>query len=105
MKKLCAFICAMAMALSADAATPLSSGKFLTTGGTFYREMEKGWENYTSKMPSVDVVVDGNQVTIVGLAYWFEEAGVVGPGSIIVEPTSGIQGIGLSLVGAVRATR
>ena len=34
-----------------------------------------------------------------------EQAGVVGPGSIIVEPTSGNQGIGLALVGAVRGYR
>ena len=34
-----------------------------------------------------------------------EEAGIVGPGSIIVEPTSGNQGIGLALVGAVRGYR
>ena len=31
-----------------------------------------------------------------------EAAGVIGPGSIIVEPTSGNQGIGLALVGAVK---
>lgn len=31
-----------------------------------------------------------------------EEKGVIGPDTIIVEPTSGNQGIGLSLVGAVR---
>lgn len=31
-----------------------------------------------------------------------EEKGLVGPGTIIVEPTSGNQGIGLALVGAVR---
>ena len=34
-----------------------------------------------------------------------EKAGIVGPGSIIVEPTSGNQGIGLALVGAVRGYR
>lgn len=34
-----------------------------------------------------------------------EDAGVVGPGSIIVEPTSGNQGIGLALIGAVRGYR
>lgn len=31
-----------------------------------------------------------------------EEKGLVGPGTVIVEPTSGNQGIGLALVGAVR---
>ena len=31
-----------------------------------------------------------------------EEKGLIGPGTIIVEPTSGNQGIGLALVGAVR---
>lgn len=31
-----------------------------------------------------------------------EEKGMIGPGTIIVEPTSGNQGIGLALVGAVR---
>ena len=34
-----------------------------------------------------------------------EDAGVLGPGSIIVEPTSGNQGIGLALIGAVRGYR
>jgi len=34
-----------------------------------------------------------------------ERRGLVGPGSVIVEPTSGNQGIGLSLVGAVRGYR
>lgn len=34
-----------------------------------------------------------------------EKAGLIGPDTIIVEPTSGNQGIGLSLVGAVRGYR
>lgn len=34
-----------------------------------------------------------------------EDAAVLGPGSIIVEPTSGNQGIGLALIGAVRGYR
>ena len=32
-----------------------------------------------------------------------ERQGKVGPGTIIVEPTSGNQGIGLALIGAVRS--
>ena len=34
-----------------------------------------------------------------------EQAGLVGPDTVIVEPTSGNQGVGLALVGAVRGYR
>ena len=39
------------------------------------------------------------------MIYDAEAKGLVGPGTIIVEPTSGNQGIGLALVGAVRGYR
>ena len=34
-----------------------------------------------------------------------EQEGLIGPGSIIAEPTSGNQGVGPALVGAVRGYR
>ena len=77
MKHIYAFVCALVFAISANA-TPLTSGKFLTTGGEFYREMEMGWDKDTKSMPSIEVTVNGTQVTIVGLAYWFEEGGITG---------------------------
>lgn len=77
MKNIYAFVCALVFAISANA-TPLTSGKFLTTGGEFYREMEMGWDKDTKSMPSIEVTVNGTQVTIVGLAYWFEEGGITG---------------------------
>ena len=76
-KNIYAFVCALVFAISANA-TPLTSGKFLTTGGEFYREMEMGWDKDTKSMPSIEVTVNGTQVTIVGLAYWFEEGGITG---------------------------
>lgn len=78
MKKIVTFICALTLALSAYAATPLSSGTYLTTGGKFYIEWFEKWEDFTSDMSYVEVTVNGTQVTIVGLAYWFEEGSVTG---------------------------
>ena len=40
--------------------------------------------------------------TALGMIREAEKAGLIGPDTVIVEPTSGNQGIGLSLVGAVR---
>ncbi len=57
---------------------PFASGTFYTIGGSFYIGTSTGWADGTSEMPSIDVTVDGNQVTIVGLAYWFPEGAVTG---------------------------
>ena len=67
--------------------TPLSSGTFYTVGGTF-AIYYNGWLDGTSEMPSVQVTVDGNQVSITGLAYYFEDGAVTGTmeGNIITIP-------------------
>ncbi len=66
-----------AKAPQAKAATPLASGTFYTVGGNFYAYGSSGWIDATSEMPSVEVTVDGDQVTIVGLAYYFQETGAI----------------------------
>ena len=63
---------------AAKAEIPFASGTFYTIGGSFYIGTSTGWADGTSEMPSIDVTVDGNQVTIVGLAYWFPEGAVTG---------------------------
>ena len=49
-----------------------------TTGGMFYVGTSTGWVEYTSEMSSVKVAVDGFDIYIQGLAYWFPEAWVKG---------------------------
>lgn len=69
---------AKAQKLVAD--IPFASGTYYTAGGSFYVYSSSygGFADATSYMPSIDVTVSGNQVTIVGLAYWFEEGAVTG---------------------------
>ena len=68
--------------------TPLASGTFYTVGGTFAVAYSNTWYDYTSEMPSVQVTVDGNQVSIAGLGYWYNGA-VTGTieGNIITIPS------------------
>lgn len=56
----------------------LASGTFYTTGGAFYVYGSSGWQDATSSMPSIEVTVDGSNVTIVGLAYYFEDGAIQG---------------------------
>ena len=49
-----------------------------TVGGKFYVGTSSGWSDYTSKMATIDVAIDGNDIYLQGLAYWFPEAWVKG---------------------------
>ena len=106
MKKIFSFLCALSIVLSASAAPlqkvalqktqsnqpikvekvakaakaeiPFASGTFYTIGGKFYAGTSSGWSDATSEMPSIEVTVEGDQVSIVGLAYWFPDGAVTG---------------------------
>lgn len=67
-----------AKAPKAKAEIPFASGTFYTTGGSFYVYTSGGWSDATSYMQSVEVTVEGDQVTIVGLAYWFKDGAITG---------------------------
>lgn len=63
----------------AKAEIPFTSGTFYTVGGKFYAAGTSGWEDATSEAPSsIKVTVAGDQVTIVGLAYWFPNGAITG---------------------------
>ena len=62
----------------ADAVATLTSGTFYTVGGAFYAYTQSGWVDATSYMPSVEVTVNGDQVSIAGLAYYFPEGAITG---------------------------
>ena len=55
-----------------------TSETFYTTSGTFYAGTSSGWQDATSEMSSIEVTFDGNNVTITGLAYWFEDGTILG---------------------------
>ncbi|MBO4851591.1 MAG: dockerin type I repeat-containing protein [Prevotella sp.] len=50
---------------------------FYTFDGIFY-VYSSGWKNATSLMESITVAIDGNDIYIQGLAYWFEDAWIKG---------------------------
>ena len=45
---------------------------YYTAGGTFYANGSNGWVNATSDMESINVAIDGQDMYIQGLAYWFK---------------------------------
>ncbi len=59
------------------ATSALETGTYYTQSGTFLVGTSSGWQDATSSMPSVEVTVDGSNVTITGLAYWFKEDGAI----------------------------
>ena len=46
-------------------------GSFMVSGNT-------SWEDYTAAMPTVNVAIDGNDIYLQGLAYYFEDAWIKG---------------------------
>ena len=51
---------------------------YYTTGGTFYGITDSGWLDDTSSMPSIQVAIDGSDIYIQGLAYFFKDAWIKG---------------------------
>ncbi len=51
---------------------------FYTVGGNFYVGTSSGWSDATKNMPTVNVAIDGKDMYIQGLAYWFLDAWIKG---------------------------
>ena len=51
---------------------------YYTAGGKFYAGTQDGWSDATSYMATVNVAIDGTDMYIQGLAYWFNDAWVKG---------------------------
>ena len=49
-----------------------------TVGGKFYASSSSGWEDCSADMKTVNVIIDGSDVYIQGLAYWFKDAWIKG---------------------------
>jgi hypothetical protein len=62
---------------SAASDAALATGTYYTTGGKFL-VYSSSWVDATSYMPSIQVTVNGNNVTITGLAYYFDEGAIQG---------------------------
>ena len=58
-----------------DGAQPIT---LYTSSGKFWAGGEEGFDDATSDMPSINVVISGNEVYIQGLAYWFKEGWIQG---------------------------
>lgn len=61
--------------------TPPASAEsetYYTSAGKFYLYGSNGWEDQTSAMKSVEVIVDGTDIYIAGLAYYVEDAWIKG---------------------------
>ncbi len=66
---------------------------------------EPGSARILVKMEALNVGGSIKTRTALNMIEQAEKAGLIGPDSVIVEPTSGNQGIGLALVGAVKGYR
>ena len=69
------------------------------------RMPEEGSAEILVKVETLNVGGSIKTRTALNMIEQAEKEGLIGPDSIIVEPTSGNQGIGLALVGAVRGYR
>ena len=49
-----------------------------TAEGSFYANGSSGWQDATADMETVSVAIDGTDIYIQGLAYWFEEGWIQG---------------------------
>ena len=67
---------------------------YYTVDGGFYVGTSSGWSDYTSSMATVNVAVDGTDMYIQGLAYWFEDAWVKGTidGATVTFPSGQLLG-------------
>ena len=64
-----------------DLVTPPSTATvetWYTTSGKFYVSGSSGWQDATSYMKNINVVIDGSDIYLQGLAYFFDEAWVKG---------------------------
>ena len=48
-----------------------------TAGGKFFVS-DSGWKDYTSKMETINVAIDGNDIYLQGLSFWFPETWIKG---------------------------
>ena len=55
-----------------------TSETYYTQSGTFYLYTSNGWTDYTNQMSSIEVIVDGSDIYISGLAYYVQNAWIKG---------------------------